>query len=68
MNFGNFTTDYNGKTQFVSFSPKTGGSYLFEMSSFGFGLHNTTNSSEYYESILNFDTDLTVYGTFQNTS
>lgn len=68
INFGNFSTDYNITTDIhTTIKPKTGGSYLLPLKSFGFGMTNLTAGTEYYEDLLNSDYD--IYGdTWSNTT
>lgn len=63
-----FSSDYAQGDARTTFAPATGGSYLFPMAVFGFGKTDTTANTEYYEDLMNFDTDATVYGIHANTS
>lgn len=62
MNIGGFSNDYVQSDAHTSFNPAFSGSYLLPLATFGFGMYNATNSSEFYEDLMNFDTDLNVYG------
>jgi len=71
LNFGQFSTDYTTADTHTRIAPATGGSYLFDVETFGFGMTNTTNGtsgSAYYEDINNFDSDPTTYGYLANSS
>jgi hypothetical protein len=66
MNVGGFATYYTSAMSSTSFYPATTGSSLLPLKSFGFGTTNTTNSSSYYNSLLNSDND--TYTVYTNTS
>ena len=68
INFGTHSTDYSSSDPSISINPSTGGSYLFDLYSFGFGMTNTTNNSQWYEDINNFDSDPLTYGILANST
>lgn len=68
MNIGEFSKAYSQTDAHTTFAPATIGSYLFAMDIFGFGKTNIIQNSEFYEDLMNFDVDQTVYGVHQNTS
>ena len=68
INFGSHSTDYTSSDTHTRISPSISGGYLFDVESFGFGMTNTTNNSQWYEDINNFDSDPTTYGILANTS
>lgn len=67
INLSKFSSDYAQSDPSTSFSPYQGGSYLFYMEEFGFGKTDTTQNTEYYESILNYNVNHD-YGIQANTS
>lgn len=56
INFGTYDTTYGLSDIYTSIAPFTGGSYLFGLDSFGFGKTNVTNQTEFYESLINWNT------------
>lgn len=61
INFGDYGDyTYDSDTPKTQFSPAYSGSYLFSFSEFGFGKTDSSNSSEFYESLLN-DFSATIY-------
>ena len=66
MNMGGFSTHYTQSMAHTTFSPYQLNSYLFELDYIGFGKYYDNNKTEFYESVLNFDTDSLVYGIHTN--
>lgn len=61
INLNVYSSDYNSTTdKFTTVHPITGGSYLLPLESFGFGMTNLNDYTEYYETLLNADAE--VYG------
>jgi len=66
MNLGEFDGNYTAANASTMFSPVTIGGHLLPLTMFSFGKTNVTNSSEFYNSILNSDND--TYTTYANTT
>lgn len=53
MNLGQLSSEYSYADPYISLSPRDNGGYLFNLTQFGFGKTDVTNSSEYYEDLCN---------------
>lgn len=65
MNLGAFSSEYTTSMPHTTIAPYQGGSYLFALKEFGFGVTNDVSQTQYYESIMNFDAEDS-YGFFAN--
>lgn len=66
MNVGTFSTNYISTMASSTFSPRSSGSYLFELTEFGFGKTDEVAQTEYYEDLKN--TDDAAYGYWANST
>lgn len=63
ITFGGWSTDYSSvNDDYLRLKPFMGNSFLYETTEFGFGKSHSSNLTEFYTDINNFDSDLTVYG------
>jgi hypothetical protein len=69
MNVGQFDASYTNADAKTTFYPKSGGAYLFKLTEFGFGKVDLTAQTEYYESLMNYDSeDDETYAEYTNTT